>query len=80
MIFLGIDFAKGTCRINTPCCNICMLFIKCHTNISISDIVSTKKIFYDMWHDHRYSQFITFFLEGYGNVGHLFIRDCEMEY
>ena len=45
MILLGIDFAKGTCRINTPCCNICMLCIICHTNISIIDIFSTKKKF-----------------------------------
>ena len=48
-------------------------------HVNIFDIVSTKN-FYDMSHDLIYSQFITFSLEGYGNVGHLFIRDYEMEY
>ena len=64
--FIGIDFAKGTCRINTHCCIvICVIYILCHTNISLIDIVSTKN-FYDIWHDHRYSLFITFSLEVYG--------------
>ena len=45
MILLGIDFAKGTCRINTPCCIIYMIYILCHTNMSIYLILLAPKIF-----------------------------------
>ena len=55
------------------------IYFMSYKYVNIFDIVSTKKL-YDMWHDNRYNQFITFSLEVYGKVGHLCIRDCVKEY
>ena len=55
------------------------IYFMSYKHVNIFDIVSTEKGFMtcDMT---MYSQFITFSLEGHGKVGHLFIRDCVMEY